>query len=787
MTFLNTMLLFGLAGAAIPIIIHILNRRRATVVDWAAMQFLAESLTSRSRRILIEEILLMALRCALVGLLAMALARPYLTTGRLLVGDASDAQDVVIVLDGSLSMELKAGSRSRFELAADEARGVLDACRPGDAVAVILAGQVPRLVVPSPLTDLDAVRGELAGLAPAGGSMNVQEALSAAMRSLGSGHNPAKRIVVMTDGQRLGWDPGRKTRWEFLANEARGLLPTRPVVIVRTLPAPPDWCNACVSGLELSRAVVGTDRVVTARVTVANTGTGPVHPRQVELRIDGEPLPAAGCEAIAEGASASFSFEHRFKLPGPHVLRARIQCDDDLPGDNEMVRAVNVLQTLPVLVICGERAGQTPAERAYPIRVALAPPPGPDEQASAANLIEPTVTTVMNAAAVGDLSRFRAVVLADVAHLPADAAGRLGEFVAAGGGLLVAPGPAAEGRFYNNWLGPNRRRLLGCRLGAFEAVGSTGQAGGRFVHVAANSVNHAALVTIADWRQGGLSAAQVRRRWTVGLDRPEGATIGAALDNGDPFLLENKVGRGLAMTLSVPLDLAFSDLPCYDCFAPMLQELVCYLSAPSRRPVNLQPGQQIVCDVPGTIRSGDVVTVATPTGRGRAELRRQQGRWVARFADTTSAGLYRVVLPDAALGELATRPAVAGSGPAPAGIPFVVAGHPDESRLDRLNPSEDFQQIDEYIRPRVAATTSELIHAIAGGLPGREIWRWVAIICAILLIGEILATRAITLHRQMHLARPVEFGAEQVDAEAFRARARSMLAEPSQAEEVATR
>ena len=45
MTFLNLAMLAGLAAVAIPIIIHLLNRQRATIVDWGAMRFLLEPLT----------------------------------------------------------------------------------------------------------------------------------------------------------------------------------------------------------------------------------------------------------------------------------------------------------------------------------------------------------------------------------------------------------------------------------------------------------------------------------------------------------------------------------------------------------------------------------------------------------------------------------------------------------------------------------------------------------------------------------------------------------------------
>src|SRR5947209_19185579 len=72
---LNAAMLVGLAGAAIPIVIHLLNRRNDPVVDWAAMQFLEFSPRER-RRLNLAELLLMLARMALLAMVALALARP---------------------------------------------------------------------------------------------------------------------------------------------------------------------------------------------------------------------------------------------------------------------------------------------------------------------------------------------------------------------------------------------------------------------------------------------------------------------------------------------------------------------------------------------------------------------------------------------------------------------------------------------------------------------------------------------------------------------------------------
>ena len=64
-----------------------------------------------------------------------------------------------------------------------------------------------------------------------------------------------------------------------------------------------------------------------------------------------------------------------------------------------------------------------------------------------------------------------------------------------------------------------------------------------------------------------------------------------------------------------------------------------------------------------------------------------------------------------------------------------------------------------------------------------RIWIGLATLCAVLLAAEILTTRAIAVRRQVHTARPVAFGADQVDADRFRTDARAMLATSAAKEE----
>jgi hypothetical protein len=78
LTFSNTSLLIGLAGAVIPLLLHLLSRTRYQTVDWGAMVFLQGLEGRQQYSARLNQILLLAARMTMVGLIAFALAQPIL-------------------------------------------------------------------------------------------------------------------------------------------------------------------------------------------------------------------------------------------------------------------------------------------------------------------------------------------------------------------------------------------------------------------------------------------------------------------------------------------------------------------------------------------------------------------------------------------------------------------------------------------------------------------------------------------------------------------------------------
>src|SRR5262245_15431814 len=95
-------LLWFLAAGAAPVIIHLWNKRRHREIRWAAMQYLLAAIRNNSRRITIEQLILLLVRTLAVVLMAFAVAEPYLNAQEGIGGILWPALIVVVVVPATL-------------------------------------------------------------------------------------------------------------------------------------------------------------------------------------------------------------------------------------------------------------------------------------------------------------------------------------------------------------------------------------------------------------------------------------------------------------------------------------------------------------------------------------------------------------------------------------------------------------------------------------------------------------------------------------------------------------
>ncbi|HVJ80312.1 MAG TPA: BatA domain-containing protein [Planctomycetia bacterium] len=204
-TFGASGMLAGLAFASLPIIIHLLHRRRFREIEWAAMEWLLEAIRKRARRLRLEQWLLLAVRTMLIALVVLAMAKMTLGAGAgalNLLASAKPVTHMVLVFDNSLSMHYAPGAASRWERAKKIAHQALEDAGAGDLASAVLLGPQPAALVKEASPNLVEVGKEIDGIRPQHGEGKLEPAIEIISSMLKSSRAARKRVVLITDMQR---------------------------------------------------------------------------------------------------------------------------------------------------------------------------------------------------------------------------------------------------------------------------------------------------------------------------------------------------------------------------------------------------------------------------------------------------------------------------------------------------------------------------------------------------------------------------------------------------------
>ena len=705
---LNPWMLVGLAGVSLPIVAHLLSRRKFEVVEWAAMQFLDPGRRTR-RRLRLEELLLLALRMAMVAMLAMVFARPWVKGGVFARLAGSPSRDIVVVFDGSYSLQQSDSAGPIREQAVQAIHDLLESMQTGDTFALIDAREQPRPVIDPPTRDLSSARRIVDALPPSAGSTDLIEACRRAVRILSRTSNVEREIIVVTDGQSVGWDTANVEAWRQLDAqiEDASVRPRLTALLVGAEIASQE--NLSVDRLELSRELTVSDFPIRIATKISRTGGVQVIRASVYLELDGQRLgdhtQSLSLEPDGEG---SVEFEYRFPSLGSHVVTVSIG-EDRLPSDNQSHAAVTVADALPVLLVEGDWQPDATRRESFFARAAV----------GATRDESPWLRASVIRSSELDrrrLAQNSVAVICGVDDLAASVCEALREFVEAGGGLLLAVGDKVVAEGWNaSLLGSG---LLPGRLDTLE-TSEDGQT------LAATSLQ---LPFLAGFRgtSDGLTEARFTRWFNVvPVDEAEtDFTVAARLANGAPYLLTHRVGRGQVMLMTSSLDADWNTLPAKPDYVALLHELVFYLSASDVR-TNVEAGDSLLARLP----SGGRVEDYSWTGPGEltflAEAAGNADRRLVGLSDSTVPGIYR--LEKTTGDEQPTQS-------------FVVEHDRGESNLAPLSvEAREFLESDDRIR--FVRTVDELQQLHTDTESRTELWHVGLLLFLLMLSGELALTR----------------------------------------------
>lgn len=722
MTFLNTALLAGAAAGAIPIAIHLLQRRRRKLVQWGAMQLLSTNTSQRNRSLQLDHLLLLLLRAAIPVALALCMAKPLIPG--LPTNNDSIPTSLVILLDDSASMGDGTPS-SPLGQAKSAAESLLKALPRGSEVSVIPLTD-PDAPIVELTTDIPGASRKTLTRASQAAAARITDSLDAAATLLTRSHNARRRLAILSDFQASNWSASDgDSRLETLKRiHAQQPPPSVSIFQTRTSTAQ----NTAVESLEFSRIPTGPDQKLRFVATLHNYGTTPRNGVQVQWKIDGQKLSSTQID-LPQRQRAQIILEKAFSEVGDHSVEVASD-PDSLPFDDSLTAVVTIHHPLPVLLVNGRPSREPLQGETDFLEIALQSKTSQLQDGPSffqTSVIDPSAFAAKN------LLQTRTVILADIRTLGAQQVRDLETFVRAGGGLIFFPGRQTDSVWANKVLHNNGQGLLPSPISTFSSEGTARNQPA--LSVAKPYPRH----PILDPFQPSESAFDDLRinAWfslhhASHLSQHEGQMQPAdilSLDNGDALFVEGKFGAGTVIQSAVPCGTEWTNLPTRPAFVPLVQRMVAYCAIGSEPATAIEPGARLPVNLPSRF-AGQTVTIINPLGKAtQVPLHLKDECATGQFASTHTPGIYRASFP---AGDTRT---------------YAVNPPNEESDLAPLN-KDAVEAFASASRTSVSKSPTELVSSIRDAGGGREIWRPLVWTTLLLLIAELFLNHSFSRVRK---------------------------------------
>ncbi len=650
----SPLLLWGMALGGIPVLIHLLHKRRYVELPWAAMRFLIAATKKQSRRMRLEQILLLIVRTLILLLIATALARPSAET----LGEyfrAVGPKHRIVVVDATFSMGYASAERSRFDRARDLARQVVNGTKQGDATNLVrLSDSSPRIIVRRPAYQPGAVLDEIEQLPLLDERVDVSVVLKEIDELLSLAPEiTRKEIVFITDVQAAAWSPGDSTEATRVRAALKKLSDRAKLTFLDV--GEPGAANVAVTNLRTDDGFVLSGRSVQTVATLRNFSSSGAVGQLVELFID-DRLADTKRVDLPAATDVRVDFSPAF-VNGEHRVEVRLK-PDGLRVDDSRRLVVPVRDELQVLLVNGKPSGEVMGNATDFLKLALAPEL---PNRALASPIRPTVISESELLGT-DLARFDCVFVCNVALLTAREAEVLRNYLEAGGGVVFCLGDQVRADNYNETLfqnNPNSRSeksrrdpdapsirvtgiqsLLPAKL--LERVGDAKKKEVAF-EFDAGDFSHPIVRPFQGNPGAGLELTKTFAYFKTEVPEERGARVALRFSNGDPAIIDAPYGRGRVILITTSVDREWSTWAVWGhSLIPLMHETVYYAVSGRWTDRDLLVGQPLVSHLP--VRATDVTAVLQlPGGESQAPNATGDGRSVISDP-TTKAGFHKLTL-----------------------------------------------------------------------------------------------------------------------------------------------
>ncbi len=561
---LSPLFLAGLLAVAVPVIIHLMRRKKARAIDFSTLRFLREVHAKLSMRQKIREMLLMAARIALILLTVLAMARPVLR-GAISSGTADAPVTMVFVVDNSLSMSTQIGGVSNLERARSILATHASDMKNDDRMAVITAVAMPTedgavvnaALPPGPI--LDSVVTELRQGYDSG---DMVSAMKRADEMIAAAETPNRELYILGDMQFSTHEPLTSSKAlpdfsrhqdlmvyyvDFYGEEVRSAAPRKGYF----KSGPPGSSEVTVVGEIVNYSRLSFDV-------------------RLSISIDGKKVGEKSYSLKPE-ERVPFDCEIRGAKEGFHECTVSLQ-GDDVPGDNDLCLSFFTAPLMKVLIVNGRPSTVSALDASWYFRCALDPRWKQGETGRAGIA---TSATTAEEFTPSMLDNCDVVALLDPLSIPATLRDSISSFVMAGGGLVLAPGPSSDvARIVPDLSAPGRQPLLAAKI--LKQVTAPNE-DGYFINFASLSLDNPVWSGIVEKSLQYLCNEPNESVFQLEADTGSAEwEVLAAFNNSWPAIVSSRYGSGRIVQFAFPLDTSWSSLPLKPVFPILCHRAVNY-------------------------------------------------------------------------------------------------------------------------------------------------------------------------------------------------------------------
>lgn len=745
------MLGMGALAVGVPILIHLLNKRRFKIVEWAAMDFLFQADKKNRRRVRLENFILLALRCLAMLLIGMLLARPFLPSNITKVINQVQKYERVILLDDSLSQKVLVGNETALQVAKNSLKQMLtelaDSDETEDWFTIFLTSNPSeplRVNEQVSKSSVNLLNETIEGIQCTDAPADYQSSLQKIKKYVSGERKDVGRVLyVFSDLRTRDWSSASIDSAEFASNKIlQDISEAIPQGFVIDVASDQDQ-NLAITDFRTDDLQVSTKRI-NFDVEVTNFGSQTVNEVRIIFQVGDEPPKYKTIPSIKPQAKEIASFLHMFsaseqsnplsmtdedaKLSLLKNYRIVAEIDrqslgekellaDQLIEDSQRTLASRVMNGIPILLVDGDPS--LSKERSDTYALELMRIFGTGWQVDTI-----TSTELENV----PLGQYQVIFLCNIDSASNDRIRALEQWVADGGGLVIMPGNQVDSGAFNQSFYREGEGLSPIQLTQISGDPTRNS----WVNFEVDPQLHPALKTIASTKGIGFDNQKTFSWWSSIVDEARvGKSVSVPLRFSDtdnsPAMTELTYGKGKSVVFTIPADIDWSFWPGHiNTFLPFMVDLVDHLVSGAgadsvapmggeiRIPVDLSLYQnQVSIAEPGNER---VEKVASPEESGSES---SDTTYYVSFNDITRAGFYEVEL-NRHSGETDS-------------LLFASNIDPSEGELKRLDvkslPPDFFGDKISVIKPE------NLREQEVKGVTS-EIWPWVVILLLVILGSE---------------------------------------------------